>query len=386
MNVLWISECPQHATGFGKVTHYMTKLLRENSFNVVVSCFSQFAVTQHNGIYVYPYGNPLSEFVKHIERRHGEIDTIVFHGAPFIIPFSEILPQVKALKNKRVIGYFVHEFLHAPKKLVDIYKYVHLLAVPTQYLAHVLGITRYTVVRHGVNPEIWYPRETKYDRFTISMVAKNHPRKRFDILLNAISLLKTNGYDVQLLLYTDTFGYWNLPAIIQSLESYYNVSISVLKPTDYETFTGLPEHEQADIVCKSHVHTLPTGGEAFALPVAETLSCGLPNIVTSFPALREIYNDHVVYLNSVIEQVSPYEGTIHLIPSAFELMEKLRDIVEHYDEYREKALKSSEYVRKTLSWENAVKQMINAIELVQKYDDLIIDEQHDRRLVPMVIE
>lgn len=387
MNVLWISECPQHATGFGKVTHYMTKLLKENSFNVIVSCFAQFTITTYNGIPIYPYGEPLPEFVKYIERKHGQIDIIIFHGAPWIPPLSSILPQVKALK-KRIIGYFVHEFIHAPKHIIDMFKYVHLLAFPSDYLAKPLGITtRYTVVRHGVNQAVWYPREAKYDRFTISMVAKNHPRKRFDILLNAISLLKTSNYDIQLLLYTDTFGYWNLPAIIQSLESYHNVSISILKPTDYETFTGLPEHEQADIVCKSHVHALITCGEAFALPIAETLACGLPNVTTSFPALREIYGDHVVYLYSLVEHIAPLEATLHLTPNVFELVEKLKDIIDRYDEYREKALKSSEYVRKTLTWENSVKQMIRAMELVQKYDDLIIDEQKDKRLIPkMTIE
>jgi hypothetical protein len=185
MRVLWISECPWIASGFGKVTHYMTKLLRENGFDVVCSCFSTFAVMRYNEIQVYPFANPLHGFIDHIERREGEIDVVVFHGAPWIPPLADILPQVLNIK-KRTIGYFVHEWLEAPSNLKAFFKYVHLLAFPSTYLSVPLNAKRYVQVPHGVNPDIFKPIDKQNSKLTIGMIAKNHPRKRWDIFLCCI--------------------------------------------------------------------------------------------------------------------------------------------------------------------------------------------------------
>jgi hypothetical protein len=172
MRVLWISECPWIASGFGKVTHYMTKLLRENGFDVVCSCFSTFAVMRYNEIQVYPYANPLSSFIDHVEQREGEINVVLFHGAPWIPPLASILPQVLHVK-KRTIGYFVHEWLKAPSNLKTFFKYVHLLVTPTSYIADILGINRYVVVPHGINPGIFKPIDKPANnKLTIGMIAK----------------------------------------------------------------------------------------------------------------------------------------------------------------------------------------------------------------------
>ena len=372
MNVLWVSECPFYGSGFGKVSYYMIKGLKELGFNVVSTCFATMTSLKYDGIDVYPYGNPLNEFVEFISNKHGKVDVVVFHGAPWITPLSDILPQTPYLKDVRTVGYFVHEFVDAPTSIKNYFKLVNLLVTPTEFVAKVLGIKRYSVVHHGVNPEIWRPYERKGDRETrtLCMIAKNHPRKRWDMFLRVLRELP----NVRGLAYTSVLGYWNILAIAETL----GVKERLKYPSPYETFHGLTETEMCNVVRDCDIHILLSNGEAWGLPITETLAMGIPNVVMDYPAIREWCGEFCYYYDIGDTFISPNEGTLHHTPNFLSVMITLTSLLSDYDNVRDEALLNSELIRKRFEWSEAVKQMAKALDKVMTYDNLIIEEEQSK--------
>jgi len=396
MRVLWISDNPWNATGFGKVSHYITHHLKEHGLDIVMAGFSSTAIINWDGINVYPYANPLSEFIKFIEKREGEIDVVVFHGSPWIYPFNKILPQiphyVKTHPEKRFIGYFVHEALEVPDQTIWFFKLCHLLVTPTHYTAKVLNIDRYHVVPHGVNPEIWKPIEEDQEPqigATISMIAKNHLRKRWDLYFEVIARLLKDGYIVTALPWVVDKGYWNIDLIVNTIEKQHKVKIPIIKPTNYEVFWGIPEPEQPFWYRNITINTTITMGEAWALPITETLAMGIPNIAIDYGAIKEWAGDMIEYIEPAKDAwYYSIDGMKHPIPSVDDAVRKIKDMLDRWEKTAQKAMKASRYVRKHLTWENAAKEMVKAIEKAHEYDTLIVNEEEKLHppLKPKVIE
>lgn len=391
MRILWISECPWNTTGFGKVTYYMAKELRRHGFDVVIACFATTSIMNYDGVQVYPYGNPFVKFVEHVEKRERKIDAVVLFGSPWIKPLADVVEQVEILKrlhrDKRVIGYFVHEALHIPRSIRTMFKRVHLLVTPTHYTAKVLGVERYTVVPHGVNPEIWSPDICITCKRTnlVGMVAKNHPRKRWDLFFEAIARTIKMGNLIVAFPYVFSERYWLIANIIETIEERFNVKIPMVKPFDYEVFFGLPEIEQAILLSTLKVHMLVSMGEAWGLPITETLALGIPNIVVDYGAIREWCRDYCIY----VEPKGVYysiDGMVHPVPSAEDFANKLHEVLNSYDKYAKIAKQASDYIRRELTWEKAGKEMAKAIEKAFQYDDLIIEEELEHIMKPKVVE
>ena len=384
--ILWISECPWTKTSFGKCTFYYTRLLRERGFDIVCACFATTYKLEYGGIMVYPYGNPLERFVEYIERRHGGIDLIVFLGTPWLPFLDRILPQVPhLLRLKRklsALGVFVIEGLSTSSEVSGLFKKVSFVAVPTRFVAEVVGLPpeRYQVIYHGVNPDIWYPREVEKkpgNLFILGMVAKNHPRKRWDMFLALLAhLVKTlgNKYSIKGLLYCPRQGFWKLDRIIDTVKRLYGVELEnyILQPENYDVTVGMEEDDEARTLSLMDAHVLLTGGEAFGLPVLETLALGIPNIVPDHPAIREWCGDMCIYYKSS-SFIIFNDPQLLLVPDYRDVIEKTVDVIEHYDEYREKALKTSEYVRRTFTWEFSTKLLEHAIDKALKYAGEVIE-------------
>ena len=395
MRILWISDNPWNSTGFGKVTHYLTQGLKEEGFDVVAAGFSATAIINWDGINVYPYANPLSGFVKFIEKREGNVDVIIFHGSPWITPFNKILPQVptylKQNPEKRFIGYFVHEALELPDPTVEFFKLCHLLVTPTKATADILGIDRAVTVPHGVNPDIWKPLEpedTNKVGAVISMIAKNHPRKRWDLFFEVIARLLVDGYIVTALPWVVDRGYWSIELIKNTIEKEHGVKIPVVNPTPYEVFYGVPEGEQPYWYRDITINTTITMGEAWGMPITETLAMGIPNLAIDYPAIREWAGGMIEYIKPV-EEAYYYsvDGLKHPIPSVEDAVAKIEGMLDNWDRTAKKAMKASAWVRTHYTWENATKAMVKAIEKAQEYDTLIgQDEPPQPMLKPRVIE
>jgi len=115
---------------------------------------------------------------------------------------------------------------------------------------------------------------------------------------------------------------------------------------------------------------------------------GIPNIAIDYPAIKEWAKDMIEYIEPAKDAwYYSIDGMKHPIPSVEDAVRKIKDMLDRWEKTAQKAMKASRYVRKHLTWENATKEMIKAIEKAQEYDTLINQEEPPRpALKPKVIE
>jgi len=362
--IVWVSDCPDAPGGFGKVTRYILHHLRRAGFKVASVCFGRTTVAEMDGYKVYPFATPAKWLLERIKRDHGEdIEAVVVHGAPWVYPFNQAVQELRAyLPGVKFFGYYVHEAFYLPSDIRAVFQTADVLITPTEFTAEVLGMPA-EKVPHGVEPKIWRPLDVpKFGRFTIAMVAKNHPRKRWDLFFEVIGRLRKEGYDVQALAWTTRKGYWDIEKLVKAVEWRLGVDVPAIMPNPYDATFGVPDGELAKILAQAHVHLEMTMGEAWGLPITETMALGLPNLVVDYPAIHEWAKRKVSYIESAGRFYS-VEGLIHPVPSVEDAVEKLKGIIEDYEKHAEKAKRTSRAIRREFNWSRAGRQMVKVLEL-----------------------
>ncbi len=112
--------------------------------------------------------------------------------------------------------------------------------------------------------------------------------------------------------------------------------------------------------CDCLVH--PYRGEGFGLPVAESMACGLPVLVTRGGATDDFCTSETGYqipAKVVYFTKKEFVGQGWVLdPDRIELSKLMKYVFENQGEARLKGLKASEYIRKNLSWEKAADMII----------------------------
>lgn len=365
--ILWISDCPDSAGGFGIVTKNILHYLKE-SHTVASVCFARFAVGEYDGYKVYPFARPFHHMLSRVESENGEkVEAVVVHGAPWITPFKDILNELQAVRARRVpvLGYFVHEALAMPPEIESYFRpgvLFDALITPTVATAELANVDNYYVVPHGVDPEVWHPHDVeKFDRFTIAFVSKNHPRKRWDLFFRVLATLIKEGLDVQGLAWTPRHGYWDIEKVLWAIEKDEGVKIPVIMPNPYDATFGIPNGKLAELLSKAHAYLHMSMGEAWGLPITEALALGLPTAAIDYPAIREWAGDWVNYIPTDKKHLISVEGLIHPVPSINKAVQWVEEVYSNYEDYRVRAIRNSDKVSKKYGWDAAGKRMEKVI-------------------------
>ncbi len=159
-------------------------------------------------------------------------------------------------------------------------------------------------IYHGVNTEIFYPRDKKESRrmfgipedaFVVLTVAVNKgDRKNFPGQLRAFYKFSRRCKDAVYALWTYPFfdkenpeGYM-IPEIWELLGGEDN---RLIYPDPATYLKGMPEEKLAHLYSAADVLLNCSFGEGFGLTVLEAMACGTPAIVTDFSAMPEIVGD-----------------------------------------------------------------------------------------------
>ena len=125
------------------------------------------------------------------------------------------------------------------------------------------------------------------------------------------------------------------------------------------------------------VHLLPTQGEGFGIPILETMSCGVPQIVTDYTAHVEWCKD-----SSILIPVTPLDDFITGIPHPVErAIPKVTEIIKALESmYKNKGLretlsKNARAVAEKMTWEATIPQW-----------DKVIQEVISGNAVPVVVD
>ncbi len=136
------------------------------------------------------------------------------------------------------------------------------------------------------------------DKFVIICVAQNVRRKQWTRLIEAVSILKHQYKQKDVILYAHTVPFdnywlegWNLPVITNAFGVYDEVVFSP-KLDKHNAAISESDHSElpslVDMYNAADLFVLPSQVEGFGLPIAEAMACGVPVVVTRYGAGWEV--------------------------------------------------------------------------------------------------
>lgn len=153
-------------------------------------------------------------------------------------------------------------------------------------------------VYHGVDTKTFRPINQQLARqelginekdFIFGMVARNQPRKRFDVLLKAFAEFSKDKENVKLYLHTamHDFGF-DMPDLIRQ----FNLVDKLILTEGLTPAQGVDDERLNLIYNTFDVNVLISLGDGFGLPVAESMATGCPQLVSDHSCLKELVEDH----------------------------------------------------------------------------------------------
>jgi len=140
---------------------------------------------------------------------------------------------------------------------------------------------------------------------------------------------------------------------------------------------GIPDEEVPQFYRGGDAFVLATRGEGFGLPILEALACGLPVVTTGATGpLDYLLKDgkplpgvHLVPAKTKLfdgRDSCYYDGFDWMQPSVAQLRKKMRYVFENIKAEKEKALRTSEYIRREWTWARAADRVIKRLEIIHK--------------------
>ena len=301
MKILWASNSPNVATGYGIPTRNLMPFILNAGHELAIQAMYgiQGGSVNYGDVMIYPaQGQPYG------------IDTIGHHakhfGAELVVTLMDnwVLPtdyhqQFKA----KWLSWFPVDGSPAPAASV-------LMASKAEYPAvfsldgvkemRFAGISDIIYLPYGIDCSVFYPgdrRKAKVDlgfnedTFLVSTVAANRgfpSRKAFPEILMGFKAFAKDIPNAHLYLHTRavpvTIQGVHLEPLIQNLNLGSRVTIT--DPINFAV--GVPNEELLTLYQASDVMLLPSMGEGFGLPIAEAQACGCPVITQACSSMTEL--------------------------------------------------------------------------------------------------
>lgn len=390
IKILWMSDSINVPTGYGNVTRNILTRLNKKKFDV--AHFGWQTVGQPHTIYgitTYPIGK--DRHGKDILKHH--LDTIkpdIFIElcdmwmADYVLDmdFSPAKFLMYFPLDGEPIPYGCHRHLLKADIAIAMSKYGLELANRStfrnnqtkqlEYLKdHLTSAIRY--IPHGVDTNIFKPLKKKEkeklraeerltDKFVIGMVSRNQPRKMLPRLLKAYKIFAKDKKDVQLYLHCDPKdpqGY-NLLPMIERLE------LPAVKFTKLQSYKyGIPPEILNKVYNLFDIHTIPTSGEGFGLTILESMSAGVPNVLTDYTTSRELIEGcgELVELEGLLLGSMIVERGLIDIKDYVKKLDFLyynRDIIEKYSKICRKRALEYDWKKKIIpQWERLFQEVVS---------------------------
>ncbi len=317
LRILWYSNAPWAATGYGQQTQQVIQRLAKEDHQVAVHAMYGLAGSSStwNGFRVYPQG--LSTYSDDVVVAH----TMAWANEDLTTPillmtlFDVWVLKSDSLKTLKNIASWV-PIDHQPTP-PDVLRFLERDNVKpiamSKFGSRMLDIAGldHHYVPHAIEP-VFQPTESvnlpngkkmtgrefmgwEEDRFVVSMVATNKgsqpARKAWAENILAFSIFAKDKPDAVLYLYTEPDGAMagiNLPILLDAC----GIPTDRYKVVDQYAYRhGIPQQMMAAMYSASNVLLCCSMGEGFGIPVIEAQACGCRVIVSNFTAQPELVGD-----------------------------------------------------------------------------------------------
>jgi len=289
-------------SGYGKVTRYVTNLLSQNGYRVIISAY--YGVEPGQQIMLNPnlimVGSKIGSFGVQSSKMYADMfktDVSILCTDWWAFPDFPRLHPTAILHSPQDS----EEYDPGTYEMTKLYFSVTTFTEWAKRDFEKHGIKVDTIIPHGVDTSIFRPLDKKEcrkhfgfpeDKFIFGMVSANNDkedRKNWSGTLRAFRHLLDQdpdiGKDCRLVLFTDPNNPAGYPI---------TAIVNKLKLQDYVYLfpshifnVGISEHELNILYNCFDVHTLCSKREGFGLTILESMCAGIPNIVHNYSCLDE---------------------------------------------------------------------------------------------------
>lgn len=233
-----------------------------------------------------------------------------------------------------------------------------------------LPIGKVDLVPEGVAPEIFHPfcrawHETRHPEiFRFLMLGKFEARKGYAQLIEAFVKAFGKDTNVELLIKGDFFHLGREvrgAKLLDFVRRYDAPNIRLL--------TGEVSREDLFLIYNSaDAFVFPSRAEGWGLPLIEAMATGLPALAVNYSGQTEFLKEVKGYFMPVAYKMVPINDSEYqqfalgdegdwgrwAEADIDDLAQKMRDMVKHYGDWREKGLTASNILRSKFTWTSAV--------------------------------
>jgi glycosyltransferase involved in cell wall biosynthesis len=302
MKILWLSNSPWVATGYGNQTGLFAPRLMQAGHEVACCAFYglEGGVLNLGGLLVLPKGrHAYGQDIAAEHAREWKADVLISLIDAWVYDPAQLQQH-----GTKWCPWFPVDAEPLPPPVFRAVSKAYRRIVFSRFgerMVNDAGLDCY-YVPHGCDTKTFRPidrakaraRMTFDDRFIVGMVAANKgypPRKAFFENIKAFAQFHKNHPDSLLYLHTaigTTPGVSevNLKEYIESVGL--ELGKDVRFPSPYQLWNGFPDHAMVDLYNSLDVLLSVSMGEGFGIPILEAQACGTPVIVGDWTAMSEL--------------------------------------------------------------------------------------------------
>lgn len=274
---------------------------------------------------------------------------------------SFVQPQMYRGTNDQFrIGFTPWESTELPRSWPSIMRGMDEIWTPTQFCVDIFKENDVNdvieLIPHGIDPEVWKINDRYVgNKFTFLHIGGPTERKGAQKVVDAFIDLYDGNKDVQLILKSNgpSEARWRKGARFMG-----NVrSHSQIKVIE----ESLSEDDLFALYAKANCLVYPTNGEGFGCIPFQGIATGLPTICTDATGCAD-FAKMSMPLNS-----TPSKGVgIHLgdwvNPDEEHLRHLMTDVVENYNDHKNKAMQSARIIHATQTWDHVADMIIARVD------------------------
>lgn len=301
MKILWHSNAPFAATGYGNQTKLFTRRIMDLGHEVTMSAFYglEGGILEWNGMRILPRGGePYGGDV--LPRHYGMV------GADIAITLIDAwVYHPEQWGNVRWTPWFPVDMEPAPPAVLRPVAQAFDRIVYSKFAVKMMNDAGLEVhyVPHGIDTNVYRPysqtesRETYHfprDKFVVGIVGANKglpSRKAWPEMLTAFAEFHRKHTDTMLYLHTNPTqgnGGVNIFEMCEQLGLEIGTDILISDPYTATVIGGISDNQMAVLYSAFDVHLLASSGEGFGIPIVEAQACGCPVIVGDWTSMPEL--------------------------------------------------------------------------------------------------